>query len=159
MRFAPEGLLILCGAGFTDGDGRSGGRVFAESMGRIIGRVRAFGGGFPTRPDSSRSGRCARLELPISLAAMCSRSIYGWTVTARAHTMNAPASMPVAVEFMSWLKYRLEKEICRREYEAWAARENLKRRRREMMTRVASQAVAVLIAGLSGFLLTAAAWL
>jgi hypothetical protein len=73
--------------------------------------------------------------------------------------MNAPASMPVAVEFMSWLKYRLEKEICRREYEAWAARENQKRRRRELMARVASQAVAVLIAGLSGFLLTAAAWL
>lgn len=73
--------------------------------------------------------------------------------------MNAPVTMPVAVEFMSWLKYRLEKEICRREYEAWAIRERQKRRRREVMTRVASQAAAILIAGLSGFLLTAAAWL
>ena len=73
--------------------------------------------------------------------------------------MNAPVTKPVAIEFMSWLKYRLEKEICLREYEAWAIRERQKRRRREMMSRVASQAVAVLIAGLSGFLLTAAAWL
>ena len=72
--------------------------------------------------------------------------------------MNAQATTPMAVEFMSWLKYRLEKEICLREYEAWAIGERQKRRRREMMTRVASQAVAVLIAGLSGFLLTAAAW-
>ena len=73
--------------------------------------------------------------------------------------MNASLSKPVAIEFMSLLKYRLETEICRREYEAWAIRERQKRRRRELATRVASQAAAILIAGLSGFLLTAAAWL
>lgn len=77
----------------------------------------------------------------------------------RAYTMNAPVSRPVAIEFMSWLKYRLETEICRREYEAWAIRERKMRQRREQLSRMASQVAAVLLAGLSGFLLTAAAWL
>lgn len=69
MRFAPEGLLFLWAAGSAGRDGSSGGRVFADFRGGIIGRVLAIGGGFPTRLVSSALERCERSAQPISLGS------------------------------------------------------------------------------------------